>query len=74
MVALVLADHLMQHQAQCALFPRDFSFPAVTDGDNSSTVNTTTTTTTTTTTATTDTTKAGDKGEKQISAMTFCMC
>ena len=67
MVALVLADHLMQHQAQCALFPRDFSFPAVTDGDNSSTV-------TTTTTATTDTTKAGDKGEKQISAMTFCMC
>ena len=67
MVALVLADHLMQHQAQCALFPRDFSFPAVTDGDNSSTA-------ATTTTATTDTTKAGDKGEKQISAMTFCMC
>ena len=68
MVALVLADHLMQHQAQCALFPRDFSFPAVTDGDNSSTVETTTTT------ATIDTTTAGDKGEKQISAMTFCMC
>ena len=28
MVALVLADHLMQHHAQCELFPRDFSFPA----------------------------------------------
>eukprot|EP01036_Dinobryon_divergens_P033306 gene33306-43062_t len=44
MVALVLADHLMQHHAQCNLFPRDFSFPAIPEID--STVDTAATTTT----------------------------
>ena len=43
MVALVLADHLMQHHAQCNLFPRDFTFPAVPEIDSS--VDTTTTST-----------------------------
>ena len=54
MVALVLVDHLMQHQAQCALFPRDFSFPTVSETVTSSTEDVSTTTTA----------KAVEKGEK----------